>query len=248
MDNKNAFTGKNDRFWTGLVLLLAGAALLVYKMGVPLPSWLFTWPMILILAGLVSGLKHGFKNPSWLIMILVGALFLADMVVDDLNLRNYMWPIILIGIGLIFILRPGRSLRYEKLMGTGMKDDTYTSFEDAGEYSGEESLNCSSVFGGVKKTITSKNFKGGMINCFMGGVEVNLSQADIIAPVSIEIMQAFGGTKLVVPPHWEIHSEAVAIFGGFEDKRTPQPGKFDAKKVLILKGTTLFGGIEIKSY
>jgi hypothetical protein len=112
----------------------------------------------------------------------------------------------------------------------------------------EDMLDSVSIFGGVKKVVTSKNFKGGDIVCFMGGAEINLSQADIQGPATIELFQAFGGTKLVVPPHWEVKSEAIAIFAGIEDKRPPQPGVFDPTKVLILKGTTIFGGIEIKSY
>jgi hypothetical protein len=39
----------------------------------------------------------------------------------------------------------------------------------------------------------------------------------------------------------------VAVFGGIEDKRPPQM-TYDEDKVVILNGTTFFGGIEIKSY
>ncbi len=248
MAQQNGFNRKNDRFWTGFVLILAGGVLLINKIGVPLPYWLFTWPMILILVGLVSGLKHGFRNSSWIIILCIGGIFLADEIVDDMNLRNYFWPIALMGMGLIFILRPKNRLRYERWVTDHDSNDSLSSGIDQASGHSEELLNSSSIFGGVKKTITSKNFKGGFINCFMGGTEVNLSQADINGPVSIEIMQAFGGTKLILPPHWEIRSEAIAIFGGFDDKRPVQPGKFDPNKVLILKGTTLFGGIEIKSY
>lgn len=244
MQQQNGFNRKNDRFWTGFVLILAGGVLLINKLGVPLPYWLFTWPMILILVGLVSGLKHGFSNSSWLIILGIGCIFLADEIVENMNLRNYFWPIALMGFGLVFMLRPKNRLRYERW---GLNDET-TDNTEQGSVNTEEVLNCSSIFGGVKKTITSKNFNGGYINCFMGGTEVNLSQADINKPVTIEIMQAFGGTKLIVPPHWEIRSEAVAIFGGFDDKRPVQPGRFDPTKILVLKGTTLFGGIEIKSY
>jgi len=117
------------------------------------------------------------------------------------------------------------------------------------EYSsGDDVIDSTSIFGGVKKMITSKDFKGGEIVCFMGGAEYNLSQADITGPISIDIMQVFGGTKLIVPPHWEIKTETVAIFAGIEDKRPVQPGAFDPNKILVLKGTTIFGGIEIKSY
>jgi hypothetical protein len=57
----------------------------------------------------------------------------------------------------------------------------------------------------------------------------------------------FGGTKLIVPPHWDVKTELVTIFGGIEDKRHIA-SKIDSSKVLIIQGTTVFGGIEINSY
>lgn len=242
----------NDRIWTGLILVIVGGALLVQRSGVDLPDWLFTWPMILILIGLISGVKHGFRNPSWLIFVAVGVFFLADDIITDLNLKPYFWPIVIIGVGLLFILRPKRRFSYSR-QETDWADHVSTDFNPAdptqpGTTHTEEILDSVSIFGGVKKVVTTKNFKGGDIVCFMGGAEINLSQADIQGPVTVEIFQAFGGTKLVVPPHWEVKSEAIAIFAGIEDKRPPQPGRFDPSKVLILKGTTVFGGIEIKSY
>jgi hypothetical protein len=40
----------------------------------------------------------------------------------------------------------------------------------------------------------------------------------------------------------------VAIFGGVEDKRDVHSLKIDRTKVLVLEGTCIFGGLEIKSY
>lgn len=238
---------KHDRFWTGFALLLVGAALLLQKLGAGLPNWLFTWPMILIIAGVVTGLKHRFTNASWLIMIAIGVFFLWDEMMIDLDLKRYFWPVIIIGVGLIFMFRP-RKKWYREREKWELPDENLSFGAGFSSQSSEDVINSTSIFGGVKKVITSKDFKGGEIVCFMGGAEYNLSQADITGPVSIEIIQVFGGTKLVVPPHWEIRSEAVAIFAGIEDKRPAQPGSFDPNKVLILKGTTVFGGIEIKSY
>lgn len=239
---------RNDRFWTGFVLIIIGCVLLIDKMGVPLPYWLFRWPMILILIGVISGFKHGFRNFSWLIMICIGGFFLADDMITDINLKPFVWPIMIIGLGILFIFRPKKNWRFERDKWRNYVDDKVTKTYDYEATSGEDMVNSTSIFGGVKKVVTSKNFKGGEIICFMGGAEINLSQADITGPISIEIIQAFGGTKLIVPPHWEIRSEAIAIFAGVEDKRAPQPGAFDPNKILILKGTTVFGGIEIKSY
>jgi hypothetical protein len=39
----------------------------------------------------------------------------------------------------------------------------------------------------------------------------------------------------------------VAIFGGIEDKRPPQLNAIP-DKVLIIEGTSIFGGIDIKSF
>ena len=112
----------------------------------------------------------------------------------------------------------------------------------------EDFLDSTSVFGGVKKTIVSKNFKGGDIVNIMGGAEINLSQADVQGRVELEVTQIFGGTKLVVPPHWVVKPEMAAIFGGIDDKRSVQNATTDHSKVLVLKGTSIFGGIEIRNF
>jgi hypothetical protein len=103
------------------------------------------------------------------------------------------------------------------------------------------------VFGNIKKRVYSKNFKGGDVVSIFGGVEINLTQADFTGQISIEMTQIFSGAKLIIPPHWQIRSEMIAIFGGIEDKRPPQ-AHYDENKVLIINGTTFFGGLEIKSY
>ena len=75
-------------------------------------------------------------------------------------------------------------------------------------------------------------------------------QADINGRVVIELTQVFGGTKLVVPPHWKLQTEeVVSVFGGLDDKRPiVQNSSVDDSKVLVLRGTCIFGGIDIKSY
>ena len=118
----------------------------------------------------------------------------------------------------------------------------------AGSAYASDFLSSTSVFGGVKKNIISKNFQGGEIVTFLGGAEINLSQADIQGRVILDVTQVLGGTKIIVPPHWDVISEVAAVFGGVEDKRFLQPGVIDHNKVLIIRGTSLLGGIDIRSY
>ena len=95
----------------------------------------------------------------------------------------------------------------------------------------------------------SKNFKGGDLVNIFGGTELDLSQADFTGTAIIDLTTIFGGTKLLVPSNWSLRSEGtVTIFGGIEDKRRMQTITETPDKTLVLQGTVIFGGIEIKSF
>jgi predicted membrane protein len=248
-DSRNPGLGKensnsnfrNGRALGGLVIITVGTLLLVKKMGVDLPGWIFSWEMILITIGIYIGARHRFKDLKWLIPVAIGVAFLIG---DEINMdiHRYIWPIIIIAIGLVMILRPHRTKRSEEYWRDfGVQNN---------ERSAEDYIDSTTIFGGTKKNIISKDFKGGESFCMFGGAEINLMQADINGRVVIELTQVFGGTKLVVPPHWKLQTEeVVSIFGGLDDKRPIiQSASVDDSKVLILRGTCLFGGIDIKSY
>ncbi len=116
------------------------------------------------------------------------------------------------------------------------------------DYYNNDMLDCTAVFGGVKRTVVSKNFKGGEIVAVFGGADIDLTHADINGIVKLEATNVFGGTKLIVPPTWDVQSEMVAVFGGVEDKRRIQPEMINRNKRLILYGTAFLGGLEIKSF
>ena len=111
----------------------------------------------------------------------------------------------------------------------------------------EDILDVTSVFGGSKRIVLSKNFKGGEVVTVFGGSEINLTQADFVSPIKLEIVAIFGGSKLIVPANWEVRSEATAILGGVDDKRDPALSQ-NSGKLIILEGTAICGGIEIVSF
>lgn len=242
---------KNSHIWTGAFILLIGVAALVKSTVTDLPDWVFSWETFLMALGVFIGIKHGFRGVAWLIMILVGGAFLFKELNPELSVGRYIWPVILIIIGAFIIFRPRRRCypaegRSEKTK-SGFQEGT--SILDAEEsWSQDDFIDVTAIFGGAKKNMLSKDFKGGDIVNVFGGTELNLSQADIKGRVELEITTIFGGTKLIVPSNWEVKSEAVTIFGGLEDKRNIQPGNHNPEKILVLKGTVLFGGIDIKSY
>ncbi|RYD76730.1 MAG: hypothetical protein EOP53_14180 [Sphingobacteriales bacterium] len=259
-DNNRRFTrenfrksrGEKDGTITGIFLVIIGAAFLLNRAYPELPNWLFSWKTLLITVGLYVGVKHNFRGGGWAIPIIIGGIFLFMENFPDLAIKRYIWPIAIIVVGLIIILKP----RFGKSTWTG--DDDYSKDplgnnknsieEKSANWSQEDIIDTTNIFSGSKKINLSKNFRGGEVTNIFGGSEINLTKADLQGTAVLEVTCIFGGTKLIVPPDWNIQQEAVAIFGGVDDKRPVTGLPENPSKTLIIKGTVLMGGIDIRSY
>lgn len=233
-----------SKVFIGIAIVAAGALLLLRETGNNVPKWLFSWPMILILAGIASGIKHGFKRLHSYVLLLAGGAFLADRILEGIELRPYLWPIAIMALGLIIIFKPKH--RHHHRWGRSWH---HRAEKKKYDMNAEDYLDVHVAFGTVTRNVISKNFKGGEVHASFGGTEINLMQSDIEGPVELEMNLVFGGSTLIIPAHWKVRSEQSAVFGGIEDKRPPHPDTgMNENKVLILKGSCVFGGIEIKSY
>jgi len=245
MDRQNHEFGvihsRHSRIWTGIFILLIGLAALL-KASIPFfPDWVFSWQMLLVALGMFIGVRHNFRGVAWFVLMLIGGIFLLNDIYPEFSLRRYMWPFALIAVGLFIISRPRSRWDGEKKNG---ESDTVTDASN----SKDDFVESTSIFGGAKKIIISKNFRGGDLVNIFGGTELDLSQADFNGTATIDLTTIFGGTKLLVPSNWSVKSEAVTIFGGIEDKRRMQSITDAPQKVLLLRGTVIFGGIDIKSF
>jgi hypothetical protein len=120
---------------------------------------------------------------------------------------------------------------------------TSSSSADEGYKEDNGYLHITSIFSGIKRTVLSKNFQGGYISCVFGGAEIDFTQTVLVFD------EVFGGIKLTIPPHWVVQNEIEGIFHGVDDKRNPVSIiNANHDKILILKGSCVFAGIEIKSY
>lgn len=249
MQNIKHTQNTSGKALVGALLLIFGGLLLLDNIaGIDI----FSWPLILIGIGIYIGSKNNFKSPASYILIGIGVFFLLSEYTHGLG--QYFFPLLLIAGGLWLLLRkkkpadPTQGFEWDKRVTNDDPENPGPEAADPEHFSYEDKIESVSVFGGVKKNVVSKNFKGGEIVCIMGGAEINMIQADIQQPVVIEVVQIFGGTKLILPPHWIIQSEMAAIFGGIEDKRPIHPNADEQKKILIVKGTSIFGGLSIVSY
>lgn len=228
----------------GILLAIAGLFLLLEMFEV-LPDIRyalrsFGWPLILIVIGIIIGIKHQFRNlGSWVLIAIGLANLTPAFEIAGVASNKMIWPLALIGIGLFLMFRgrkpdrfPGRQGKFEALTNTS------------------DRLNIDVTFGGRKEIITSKNFRGGRAQATFGGVELNLMQAEIAdSPAVLDMRVSFSGVEVIVPSSWEVRSEIAPTMGSFEDKRVLRPAADGLPApVLIIRGHCSFGNIEVKSY
>jgi predicted membrane protein len=228
---------------SGGIIAVVGTLILLDNMGIHAASHLYRfWPMILILVGgwnltCQSGRVFG------TVLIILGVLFQLD----SLGIAHFswgeLWPLAIIAAGVLVMWSSLQSRKIAKVvvdtLGGKPQTDPRTS------------LNEVAIFGGIERRITSQDFQGGYVQAVFGGVELDLRDANMVQDeVKLEINAVFGGVELRVPDTWQVVSRGQAFFGGFVDNtrsyRTQNPAG-PATKSLILTGSAVFGGVEIKN-
>lgn len=252
-----------------MILLIVGFAILIHQLNFFFfPYWLFSTWTVMIVVGLYIGARHNFRNWIWLVLVIIGALNMLDDIFTRAHFTSAIAPLIIITLGLRMITNRNRNWnmgrwdkeqwkkqwdwkQYGGPLYTGTTPNPTPDDPNAGpkasQFYGDDYLDATSVFSGVKRKVLSKDFKGGEITNFFGGCDVDFTSADITGRVTIDVTQVFGGIKLIVPPHWHVTSDMVSLFAGFDDKRM-QKSDYGSDKVLVLKGTSIFAGVEVRSY
>jgi hypothetical protein len=106
-------------------------------------------------------------------------------------------------------------------------------------------INTSTIFGDLKRTIISKDFKGGYVKNVFGNTELDFTHADISGPVLLDISQAFGQVTLAIPTDWQIDSDINHFASTMDDDRSYLIRTKRTGKVLVLKGLSVFAAVEI---
>ncbi|MFA8434878.1 MAG: LiaI-LiaF-like domain-containing protein [Marinifilaceae bacterium] len=228
VDNRAVFGG---------LLVLLGLALVINNLNI-MPWWLeniiFSWQMILVALGAIFYFGKQEKTTG-IILMGVGGVFLIPEILDiSYHYERFFWPAILILVG-VLILR---------------KRHDSSHFHTAQTANSVDYVDEMSIFGGGKRLVTSKNFKGGKITCVFGGSELDFRNAQLAEGTNVvDVFAMFGGCTLIVPSDWDVRVEITSILGGFNDKRiNPTNYLVEPKKELIIRGTVLMGGGEIKSF
>jgi predicted membrane protein len=219
----------------GAAICVFGVILLLDHLGYVSADrlWRF-WPILVIVAGVASFTQPGRR--AWgACLIVAGALFQLD----SLGIMRFrwvdLWPLVIIAAGLMMIWGSIESRRVR----AATPGDT------------QNTMNISAVFGGIERRISAHDFRGGTVSAVFGGAELDFRDADMEGDEAVlEVNAVFGGAEIRVPENWRVEVRGQTVFGAYSDStRSSGPADPNApkRKVLILTGSTLFGGVEVKN-
>jgi predicted membrane protein len=216
----------------GLIVVTLGVLFLLDTTGATDNVFGNFWPLALLFFGAWLTYQErgrGFVGP---IAFLLGLGFLLENLdVIGHDWFGTYWPIGLIMIGLSIAFGAFRVKRNREWQKSRTTD--------------QEWLDAVAVLGGHKERIRSAAWHGGRATAVMGGVELDLRDANIAPEGAVLHVSMFmGGVSLAVPESWEVRMHGTPILGGFEDKR---PHAAETTSTLEITGTAVLGGVEIKN-
>lgn len=189
-------------------------------------AFLQYWPVALILTGLAKLFEERSSRVAAGALVVVGGVLLADNL-DLIRVRLFdLWPLILIGLGAVFV---ARSMGVERPQAIG----------------GGEGASEVAFLAERRVQVRQRDYRGGSASAFMGSLIVDLSEADIIqSPAVLDTRAMWGSVQVIVPERWDVVGDVTPFMAAFEMKTT---GESDPSRRLIVRGGTVWGGIEVKT-
>ncbi|MFS0704998.1 DUF5668 domain-containing protein [Cellulomonas sp. 179-A 9B4 NHS] len=202
----------------GVVLLLDRTDVLDVDPGAVVATW---WPLVVIALGVVSALvvPRAWIGPA--VVAAVGAvLLLVQLDVVEPDVWSALWPLAVVAVGLGILLRAGSS---------GGDADHVTAF---------------AFWWGAEPRTRSQRFTGASLTAVMGGISLDLREADVVGTARIDVFVFWGGVDIRVPRTWRVRTSGLPLLGGWEDKTDP-PADPDAP-LLDVRVVSLMGGAEVR--
>ena len=239
----------------GVLLILFGGLLISAKLGsgYDFNKIVLSWQMLLIVIGILCLRRHPF---SGLCLVIVGGFFivpvLAEVFPDTFyfageNFISDYWGLLLIGAGILIVIywifSPKRKINswdYEK-------HAHFHCSKNGKKYELNNEFSKAHVFSAGEYIVLESEFKGGSVKVVFGATEIDLRKTKLPpGDTYLEISAVFSGVVLFIPDEWKVESQMECVASGISDKRRFFESA-DASRRLILVGSCVFSGCEIKN-
>lgn len=242
---------KSDkRLYFGVILIALGVILILERLNLipeSVADILISWQMLLVGIGVLS-LIGGNRTAGTVLIIIGGTFLIPQLITVPHELRRIYFPLILVGVGVAILLRQRDHQRIESNYKPNLnvpeenQNPTYDSFNTFDDFV---------IFGGREIFVNTQNLAGGKATSIFGGIEFDLRKAGLQpGGAIIDCVSVFGGCGFKIPMDWNVRNEVTTIFGAFTDKRgeTYNDRYYDPSKTIVIKGVSIFGGIEVKHF
>lgn len=239
----------------GIVLVGIGALFLLDNLHIVSAAVLW-WPVILIAVGVVHLIDYEVpaRRTVGIVLVAAGGIILTV----NLGYLSFdigdLWPLILIAIGLFMLFNRlgwGGAWNWgggRRWWGHGDDWDFGSGgFHSRGGDSGND-VHEFAIFSGSKRVVTSPNFRVGNASAVFGGINLDLTGAQINGPeAELRLSAVYGGIVVKIPTNWNAEVRGGGLFGGFVDRTVHPPANAPDTKRLIVRGGAVFGGITVKN-
>lgn len=249
----------DKRFYFGVLLIVLGIILILERLNLipeSMADALISWQMLLVGIGILS-LIGGNRTTGVILIVIGGTFLIPEFITVPHELRRIYWPLILVLVGVLLLMRQRDHQKWNKLGNGPLFNNPDNNSPDQPEPSSPinpDSLNTFDdfvIFGGREIFVNSAALAGGKATSIFGGIEFDLRKATLKpGGAIIDCVSVFGGCGFKIPMDWNVRNEVTTIFGAFTDKRgeTYNDRYYDPSKTLVIKGVSLFGGIEVKHF
>ena len=108
-----------------------------------------------------------------------------------------------------------------------------------------EEFTLPTVMFGNRFVSTAESFRHGSLITFLGGVEVDLTDATVTNSASLTLLTVMGGVQVRVPPHWRVEFTNEVYAGDARLSLDDQDDLPDDAPTIHVDAKTLMGGLEV---
>lgn len=227
----------------GLLLIALAIILVLSSLGIipnAVSEIIISWQTLILVIGLKMLLMRMFLPGA--VVTVVGLYYEIPLVCKKLGL---VFPydnssLLTILIALILVLAGVFSIQMQRRISS--RDKGVMNIKP-----GSKGLvNISCAFGENNHTILERPFKGARLSVAFGTINLNLEKSELEeGDAYLEVNNAFGETRILVPDNWIIEPAVQSVFGEFKDRRQTKTSA--GSKRLIINGANFFGEIYLES-
>ena len=188
------------------------------------------WPLIIVALGTVKIIENKFRSMSGWIIAIFGFLLLVYSI-GGRSFGDLFGPGILVVIGVFIVFY---AVKRQRKVPPELQKSREFALGTA-------------ILSAFNYRPSGGQFNGGAITAIFGGFDLDLRQTTMKHDSArVDVFVLCGGGEIIVPEGWEVAVQVSAIVGAVDSKKLDPPLTDAKRPKLLITGTVLFGGIEVK--